>query len=47
LLSSTNLATPLANWVRVSTNSFDSNGNFNITNAAGGAPRNFYILQSQ
>jgi len=47
LLSSTNLATPLANWVRVSTNSFDSNGNFNITNAAGGSPRNFYILQSQ
>jgi autotransporter-associated beta strand protein len=47
LLSSTNLATPLINWKRVSTNSFDSNGNFNITNAAGGAPQNFYILQSQ
>lgn len=47
LLSSTNLATPLANWVRVSTNSFDSSGNFNITNAVGGARQKFYILQSQ
>ncbi len=46
LLSSTNLTTPFANWVRVSTNGFDSSGNFNITNAIGGAPQNFYILQS-
>jgi autotransporter-associated beta strand protein len=47
LLSSTNLATPLANWVPVSTNAFDSNGNFSITNPVGGAPRNFYILKVQ
>ena len=47
LLSSTNLTVPLANWTRVSTNAFDSNGNFNITNSVGGAPRNFYILQTQ
>jgi hypothetical protein len=46
-LSSTNLATPLANWVPVSTNAFDSNGNFSITNPVGGAPRNFYILKVQ
>jgi autotransporter-associated beta strand protein len=47
LLSSANLTTPLVNWKRVSTNSYDSNGNFNITNAADGAPQDFYILQSQ
>jgi autotransporter-associated beta strand protein len=47
VLSSTNLATPLANWTRVSTNAFDGSGNFNITNAVGGMPRAFYILQSQ
>ena len=45
LLSSTNLTTPLANWTRVSTNTFDASGNFSITNAIGGSPRNFYILQ--
>jgi autotransporter-associated beta strand protein len=47
LLSSTNLTTPLANWARVSTNTFDGSGNFNITNTVGGAPQSFYILQSQ
>jgi len=47
VLSSTNLTTPRANWICVSTNSYNTNGNFNITNAIGGAPHNFYILQSQ
>jgi len=47
LLSSTNLTTPLASWTRVSTNVFDGSGNFNITNAVGGALQDFYILQSQ
>jgi autotransporter-associated beta strand protein len=47
LLSSTNLATPFVNWRRVSTNSYDSNGHFNITNAITGAPQAFYLLQSQ
>lgn len=47
LLSSTNLATPLANWTSIYTNSFDGTGNFNITNPAGGARQGFYILQSQ
>jgi T5SS/PEP-CTERM-associated repeat protein len=33
LLSSTNLAQPLANWVRLATNRFNSNGTVNLTNA--------------
>lgn len=47
LLSSTNLTTPLASWTRVSTNAFDGSGNFNITNAVGSTPQDFYILESQ
>lgn len=47
LLSSTNLTIPLADWTSVYTNSFDGSGNFNITNPVGGAPQDFYILQSQ
>jgi hypothetical protein len=47
LLSSANLTTPLANWTRDSTNAFDGSGSFNITNAVGNAPQDFYILQSQ
>lgn len=47
LLSSTNLTMPRANWTRVSTNSFDASGNFNITNAVGSAPQDFYILELQ
>lgn len=47
LLSSTNLATPLSQWIRVSTNAFDGSGNFHITNTIGGGRQNFYILQSQ
>jgi hypothetical protein len=38
---------PRANWTRVSTNSFDASGNFNITNAVGSAPQDFYILELQ
>ena len=46
LLGSTNLALPLANWTRVLTNQFDSNGNFNFTNSIStNAPQNFYVLQ--
>jgi hypothetical protein len=47
LLSSTNLAIPFVDWTRVSTNAFDSNGHFNITNSVGGAPKSFYILELQ
>jgi fibronectin-binding autotransporter adhesin len=47
LLATTNLTTPIANWVRVSTNNFNSNGNFNLTNLVGNAPQSFYRLESQ
>jgi fibronectin type 3 domain-containing protein len=46
LLTSTNLATPLSNWIRLLTNQFDTNGNFNFTNPIDpSAPQNFYLLQ--
>jgi hypothetical protein len=46
LLSSTNLALPLNQWVPVTTNNFDNSGNFNATNAVSpGTPQIFYILQ--
>ena len=46
LLSSTNLALPLANWTRVVTNQFDSNGNFIFTNASStNIPQKFFRLQ--
>jgi autotransporter-associated beta strand protein len=45
VLSSTNLALPLANWVPVVTNLFDSNGNFGWTNTPdAGVPQTFYRL---
>jgi autotransporter-associated beta strand protein len=48
LLSATNLALPLASWTRVLTNQFDTNGDFNFTNAMDtNAPQKFYILQLQ
>jgi autotransporter-associated beta strand protein len=46
LLGSTNLALPLANWTRVTTNQFDAGGNFLFTNSFNtNAPQNFYRLQ--
>jgi autotransporter-associated beta strand protein len=46
VLTSTNIATPLANWTRLLTNPFDVGGNFNFTNAIPPtAPQNFYLLQ--
>ena len=48
LLSSTNLATPLINWIPVSTNPFDASGNFLLTNTINPArPREFYRLELQ
>lgn len=46
LLESTNLATPLTNWVPVLTNTFDVNGNLNLsTNIVNrSVPREFFIL---
>jgi fibronectin-binding autotransporter adhesin len=47
LLGSTNLSTPVSNWTRLLTNQFDSNGNFNFTNAGGTNAQSFYLLQLQ
>ncbi len=45
VLATTNLATPLTNWVVVATNAFDGNGNFSLTNTVGaGAPQQFFEL---
>lgn len=46
LLSSTNIALPMWNWIRIATNQFDGNGTFNVTNPVNPAtPRQFYRLQ--
>lgn len=46
VLTSTNLATPLANWTPLSTNTFDGSGNFSVTNAINPAnPHQFYLLK--
>ncbi len=46
VLSSTNVAAPVATWTRVQTNAFDSTGNFSVTNGiAPGVPQKFFILQ--
>ena len=50
VLSSTNVALPLAQWTKVTTGNFDGSGNYGYT-ASGvltaGAPQTFYILQVQ
>jgi hypothetical protein len=46
LMSSTNVAAPLNQWLPILTNNFDSNGNFICTNPiSANAPKNFYLLQ--
>ena len=47
LLQTTNLASPLADWVPALTNNFDSSGNLNLsTNIVNpSTPRTFYMLQ--
>ena len=48
VLTSTNVALPLADWTRVTTNLFDGAGNFSATNAVDpNAPQRFYLLQLQ
>ena len=44
VLTSTNLALPLANWTRLATNQFDAAGNFRSTNA-NTKPNKFYLIQ--
>jgi len=45
VLGSTNLALPLSSWTVLTNDTFGNNGNFSFTNAMGGNPRQFYILQ--
>lgn len=48
VLTSTNIATPLANWTQVATGSFDNSGNFHVTNSINPTVTSgFYILQVQ
>lgn len=45
VLTSTNINVPLSNWTVLTNSTFDSNGNFNSTNAVGTNRNQFYILQ--
>jgi hypothetical protein len=48
ILTSTNVAAPIANWTTLSTNNFDSNGFFSITNSINSnISRCFYLLRRQ
>jgi fibronectin-binding autotransporter adhesin len=48
VLSSTNIATPLANWASVASGSFNGTGQFSITNAISpNEPQRFYLLKVQ
>jgi hypothetical protein len=50
VLSTTNLALPLAQWTTVTTGNYDGNGNFSYTATGAlnsGIPQQFYILQGQ
>jgi hypothetical protein len=44
VLTSTNLALPLSNWVVLATNTFDAGGNFIFTNAINPARLQLYYL---
>ncbi|MGH7952119.1 MAG: hypothetical protein ACREFE_09400, partial [Limisphaerales bacterium] len=46
VLTSTNVALPLNQWTPILTNTFDSGGNFSVTNSVtGSSPQQFYLLQ--
>ncbi len=46
VLTTTNIATPVINWVSLTTNNFDALGNFSVTNAiAPGTPQCFYRIK--
>lgn len=45
VLTSTNVATPLASWTVLTNGVFDGGGNFLSTNAVGGAAQQFYIIK--
>lgn len=45
VLTTTNLALPLSQWTCLSTNTFDGNANFILTNETGTDPQRFYTVQ--
>jgi len=46
VLASTNVALPLSQWIVVATTTFDSNGNFNLTNTVDqGAAQRYFLLK--
>jgi len=46
VLGSTNVAVPVANWTRVTTNTFGPGGEFHFTNSVNPlVPQSFYVLQ--
>jgi hypothetical protein len=46
VLTSTNLALPLANWTILSTNAFDASGSFSVTNPiVTSGPPGFFLLE--
>jgi hypothetical protein len=46
VLTSTNAALPLNQWIRLATNVFDANGNFSFTNAVSlSTPQQFFLLE--
>jgi hypothetical protein len=46
VITATNVVTPLTNWVVLSTNSYDSSGNFSVTNPISvGTPRRFFGIK--
>lgn len=47
VLTSTNVALPPGQWTAITTNYFDVNGNFILTNSAAGMQENFYLLKLQ
>ncbi|HXE43329.1 MAG TPA: hypothetical protein VN516_09920, partial [Candidatus Baltobacteraceae bacterium] len=48
ILTSTNVAAPLSQWIPIATNNFDEAGNFSITNSTDPvASQQFYLLQLQ
>jgi hypothetical protein len=47
VLATTNLALPLANWMPVATNAFDSSGNFSVPITTTATPQLFFTLSVQ
>ncbi len=45
LLESTNILTPLTNWIIAGMGSFDANGNFKLTNGPGTNSQEYYMLK--